>query len=59
VTNLEWGALGRLGLGRAHALNGDTAKAKKAFQDFFELWENADQNLPILIEAKKEYASLQ
>jgi hypothetical protein len=47
-----------VGLARASVLAGDTAKARKAFKDFFELWKNADQNLPILIEAKKDYAAL-
>jgi hypothetical protein len=46
------------GLARASVLAGDTAKARKAFKDFFELWKDADQNLPILIEAKKDYAAL-
>jgi len=52
------GALAHLQLGRAFTLSGDTAKAKAAYQDFLRLWKDADQNLPILIEAKKDYASL-
>ena len=40
------------------ALSGDAAKAKKAFQDFFELWKDADPDLPILQQAKAEYAEL-
>ena len=43
---------------RGAALAGDTAKAKKAFQDFFELWKDADPDLPILQQAKAEYAKL-
>jgi hypothetical protein len=39
-------------------LAGDPAKARKSFQDFFALWKDADQKLPILIEAKKDYAAL-
>ncbi|MGH9843241.1 MAG: hypothetical protein ACREEM_31260, partial [Blastocatellia bacterium] len=47
-----------LGLARAAALTGDTAKSHKAYQDFLALWKNADADLPILIEAKKEYDRL-
>jgi hypothetical protein len=38
---------------------GDTAKAKSAYQDFFLLWKDADSDIPILKEAKAEYAKLQ
>ncbi len=51
--------LARLGLGRAYALQGDTQKAKTAYQDFFAAWKDADPNVPILKEAKAEYAKLQ
>jgi predicted Zn-dependent protease len=51
--------LAHLGLARAAALAGDTAKARKAYQDFFALWKDADADLPVLIEAKKEYEKLQ
>jgi tetratricopeptide (TPR) repeat protein len=57
-----WGqfySLSYLGMARGSALAGDTAKAKKAFQDFFELWKDADPDLPILRQAKAEYATLQ
>lgn len=47
--------LAHLGLARASVLNGDTAKARKEYQDFLALWKDADNDLPILIEAKKEY----
>ena len=47
-----------LGLARAAALQGDTAKARKAYQDFFALWKDADANVPVLIEARKEYDKL-
>ena len=46
------------GAGARSRAAGDTAKARKALKDFFELWKDADQNLPILIEAKKDYAAL-
>jgi eukaryotic-like serine/threonine-protein kinase len=52
-------SLAKLGLGRAYALSGDTAKAKAAYQDFFALWKDADPDVPILKEARAEYAKLQ
>jgi tetratricopeptide (TPR) repeat protein len=55
----SWGALARLGLARAYAMQGDTAKARTAYQDFLTLWKDADPDLPILKEAKAEYAKLQ
>jgi tetratricopeptide (TPR) repeat protein len=58
VMNFPWGALARLGLARAHALQGDTAKARAAYQDFFTLWKDADPGIPILKEAKAEDAKL-
>jgi len=58
VTNFPWGALARLGLARAYAMQGDTAKAKGAYQDFLTLWKGADPDIPILIAAKSEYARL-
>jgi hypothetical protein len=45
-------------LARAHALQGDTAKARAAFQDFFVLWKEADPDIPVLREAKAEFAKL-
>ena len=51
--------LARLGSGRAYALQGDKTKAKAAYQDFFAMWEDADSDVPILKEAKAEYAKLQ
>ena len=50
--------LAHLGLARAAAMNGDTAKARQTYQDFFTLWKDADADLPALIEAKKEYEKL-
>jgi tetratricopeptide (TPR) repeat protein len=58
VVNFPWGALARLGLARAYAMQGDTAKAKAAYQDFLTLWKDADPDIPILIAAKAEYAKL-
>ena len=58
VVYLPWGALARLGLARAYALQGDTAKAKSAYQDFLTLWKDADPEIPILKQAKAEYAKL-
>ena len=59
VTNEPIGALAHLGLGRAYAISGDGAKAKTAYQDFFALWKDADPDIPILKQAKAEYAKLQ
>jgi serine/threonine protein kinase/predicted Zn-dependent protease len=50
--------LAQLGLARAAALAGDTAKSRQAYQNFFALWKDADADIPILIEAKQEYARL-
>jgi len=59
VANEEIGALAHLGLGRAYVLSGDKAKAKAAYQDFLTLWKGADPDIPILKQAKAEYAKLQ
>jgi serine/threonine protein kinase/predicted Zn-dependent protease len=58
VLNQPIGALARLGLARAYAMQGDTVKAKVAYQDFLTLWKDADPDIPILIAAKAEYAKL-
>ncbi|HYW48143.1 MAG TPA: protein kinase [Bryobacteraceae bacterium] len=58
VANFPWGALARLGLARAYAFEGDTAKARAAYQDFLTLWKDADSDVPVLKEAKAEYAEL-
>lgn len=50
--------LAYLGVARAASVADDTPKAKKAYQDFFGLWKDADKDIPILIEARKEYAAL-
>jgi len=59
VANFPWGALARLQLARAYAMQGDTAKAKTAYQHFLTFWKDADPDIPILIAAKAEYARLQ
>jgi serine/threonine protein kinase/tetratricopeptide (TPR) repeat protein len=59
VQNFLLGSLAHLQLARAYAISGDTAKAKSAYQDFFTLWIGADPDIPILKEAKAEYAKLQ
>ncbi len=59
VLNEPIGALAHLQIGRAYAMQGDIAKAKAAYQDFFALWKDADPDIPILIAAKSEYAKLQ
>jgi hypothetical protein len=43
----------------AYAISGDTAKARTAYQDFLTLWKDADPDIPILKQAKAEYAKLQ
>jgi serine/threonine protein kinase/tetratricopeptide (TPR) repeat protein len=53
------GALARLGLGRGYALAGDKTKARAAYQDFLALWKDAEPDIPILKQAKAEYAKLQ
>jgi tetratricopeptide (TPR) repeat protein len=51
-------ALAYVGLGRAYVVSGDAAKARTAYQEFFALWKDADPDIPILKEAKAEYAKL-
>ena len=58
VLNEPIGALAHLQLGRAYAMQGDTAKARAAYQDFFALWKDADPDIPILKQAKAEYSKL-
>jgi eukaryotic-like serine/threonine-protein kinase len=59
VGNFPWAALARLQLARACALSGDKTKARIAYQDFLTLWKDADPDIPILNQAKVEYAKLQ
>ena len=53
------GVLAHLQLGRAYAMQGDNTKAKTAYQDFLILWKDGDPEIPILKQAKGEYAKLQ
>ena len=64
VVNFPWGALARLGIARAYAL--DAAKdpsyrdkSRAAYRDFLTLWKDADADVPVLVQARREYASLQ
>jgi len=59
VLNYPLGALAHLGLARSYVLSGDTPRAKTAYQDFLTLWKDADPDVPVLKEAKAEYAKLQ
>ena len=59
VANFPWGALARLQLARAYAMQGDTARARATYQDFLTLWKDADPDIPIYQHAKAEYAKLQ
>jgi hypothetical protein len=59
VLNFPLGTLARLGLARADALQSDSAKARTAYLDFLNFWKDADPDLPILKQAKAEYAKLQ
>jgi serine/threonine protein kinase/tetratricopeptide (TPR) repeat protein len=59
VFNELIGALAHLQLGRAYAMQGDSARAKAAYQDFLALWKDADPDIPILKQAKAEYTKLQ
>ena len=58
VLNEPIGALAHLQLGPAYAQQGDTAKARAAYQDFLTLWKDAEADIPILRQAKAEYAKL-
>ena len=59
VANCPLGALAHVQLGRAYAMQGDTAKARVAYHDFLTLWKDADPDVPVLRDAKAEYAKLQ
>jgi len=59
VANNPLFVLAHLGLARAHALQGHTDKSRAAYQDFFTLWRDADQDIPVLKQARAEYAKLQ
>ena len=59
VVDFPAGALTRLQIGRAYAMQGDSAKAKAAYRDFLILWKDGDPDIPLLMTAKSEYAKLQ
>ena len=52
-------SMAQLGLGRAYALQGDKEKSRTSYQDFFALWKDADPDIPVIKEARAEYAKLQ
>jgi tetratricopeptide (TPR) repeat protein len=57
-TMSELRPLAHVGLARAAAINGDVAKSRTSYQNFFALWKDADADLPILVQARKEYEQL-
>jgi hypothetical protein len=59
TVNFITGALAHLQLGRAQAMMGNKAAARKSYQDFLTLWKDADPDIPIYKQAKAEYARLQ
>jgi tetratricopeptide (TPR) repeat protein len=59
VGNFVTGPLAHLQIGRAYAMAGDSTKAKAAYQEFLTIWKDADPDIPILKDAKAEYAKLQ
>jgi tetratricopeptide (TPR) repeat protein len=59
VLNEPIAATARLELGRAYAMQGDSAKARAAYEDFFGLWKDADSDIPVFVAAKAEFAKLQ
>jgi eukaryotic-like serine/threonine-protein kinase len=58
MANSPLEALARLGVARAAAEQGDAAKARTAYQDFFAIWKDADADIPVYTAAKAEYAKL-
>jgi predicted Zn-dependent protease len=59
VANNPLSTLAHLGLARACALQGNIDKSRAAYQDFFTVWKDADQDIPILKQARAEYSKLQ
>jgi eukaryotic-like serine/threonine-protein kinase len=51
-------ATARLGLARAYAMQGDSVKARGAYEEFLALWKDADPDVPVFVAAKAEYAML-
>ena len=58
VVNCPFSALAHLWLGRAHSIEGDVAAARKSYGEFLTLWKDADPDVPILRQAKFEFATL-
>jgi predicted Zn-dependent protease len=58
VQNQPISPLAHLGLGRAYALQGDTARAGAAYEDFLKLWKDADSGIPVLEKSRSEFAKL-
>ncbi len=58
VVNFVTGSLAQLQLARAEAMSGDTASARKRYEDFLKLWKGADADLPVLTTAQAEYKRL-
>src|SRR3984885_13224405 len=56
--NYPLGALAHLGLARAHKSSGDLQNSRQAYLDFLSLWKDSDPDIPILKQAKAEYAKL-
>ncbi|MDX6456263.1 MAG: eukaryotic-like serine/threonine-protein kinase, partial [Gaiellaceae bacterium] len=59
MDNFVLGALAHLGIARAYAVSKDSGNARAAYKDFLTLWKDADPDVPILKQAKAEYAKLQ
>jgi serine/threonine protein kinase/tetratricopeptide (TPR) repeat protein len=58
VINEPIGPLAHLGLARSYAQAGDTTKSRAAYNYFFAIWKDADPDVPILLQAKAEFAKL-
>jgi hypothetical protein len=59
MKNSPLATLAQLQLGRARAMGGETAAARKSYEDFFATWKNADPDISVLLQAKAEYGKLQ
>lgn len=64
LDNRGWGPtdffhpMARLGLARAAALAGDLPRSRRAYQDFLAVWKDADPDVPVLMQARAEYAKI-
>ena len=58
ILNLSTAALANLQLARAQVMSGDRVGARKSYEHFLILWKDADTEIPVLIQAKAEYAKL-